>query len=285
MKELVIISGKGGTGKTCLSSSLAVLADNPVICDCDVEAPNLHILLQPQPRESGAFSASRRAWLDPEKCVKCELCMEICRFDAVSDYQVSDLDCEGCGFCSRICPVEAIRMEDRVSGEWYRSETVYGPMFHARLRAGQPNSGKLVALLRRKAKEAAKTDGRRYIITDGPPGTGCPTIAAITGCSLAAIVTEPTLSAIHDMQRVIELCEHFKVRFGVVINKCDLSPIKTQEIKDFCRDKGIAVWGSVPYREDFLHAIDCCLPPVSYSKDIAEIVKPIWKEMEVCLSE
>ncbi len=285
MKELVIISGKGGTGKTCLSSSLAVLAENPVICDCDVEAPNLHILMQPKLKESQPFSASKRARLEIEKCLKCDLCMEVCRFEAISDYAVSDLDCEGCGFCARVCPAEAICMEDRVSGEWYRSETAYGPMLHARLKAGQPNSGKLVALLRRKAKETAGHEGRPYIITDGPPGTGCPTIAAITGCNLACVVTEPTLSAIHDMLRVMELCQHFRVRFGVIINKSDLNPIKTEEIREVCRGKGIPVWGAIPYREDFLQAIDGCLPPVRYSKDIAEIIEPIWKEMEVCLSE
>lgn len=285
MKELVVISGKGGTGKTCISSSLAVLAADPVICDCDVEAPNLHILLKPEVRESKAFTASRRAYLDRESCVRCELCTEICRFDAIRDFRVSDLECEGCGFCSRVCPVQAISMEDRISGKWYRSETVYGPMFHARLRAGQPNSGKLVALLRRKAKEAAQESGRRYIITDGPPGTGCPTIAAITGCSMAAIVTEPTLSAIHDMHRVIELCRHFRVKFGVIINKHDLNPVKTEEIKDFCADEGIVVWGTVPYQESFLRAINECQPPVSYSEAVAEMIKPIWKEVEVSLND
>ena len=285
MKELVLISGKGGTGKTCWSSSLALLASNPVICDCDVEAPNLHILLQPEVQQTRKFSASRQAYLDEEQCIFCGLCMDLCRFEAIQDYQVSNLDCEGCGLCSRTCPVEAISMEERCSGEWYSSTTRYGPMFHARLGIGEQNSGKLVALLRQQAREAARTNGRELVITDGPPGTGCPTIAAISGCQLAAIVTEPTLSAIHDLKRVIELCRHFKVRCGVIINKSDLNSVKTREIKDYCAEEEIPVWGEVPFREDLVEAVNNCQLPVQYSAALATLMQGIWKEVEVSLDD
>lgn len=285
MKELVLISGKGGTGKTCLASSFAFLASHPVICDCDVEAPNLHILLQPEIQQTSSFSASRKAHLDVELCIYCGLCMEMCRFDAIQDYQVSPLDCEGCAFCSRLCPVGAIRMEEHCSGEWYTSDTELGPMLHARLGIGEQNSGKLVALLRKQAREVASESGRELIITDGPPGTGCPTIATISGCDLAAIITEPTLSAIHDMKRAMELCRHFKVKSGVIINKYDLNPIRTQEIREFCTGEGVPVLGGIPFREDFTLAVNNCQPPVKYSPDIARIMQRIWKEVEVSLHE
>lgn len=285
MKELVLISGKGGTGKTCLASSFAALASDPVICDCDVEAPNLHILLKPEIERTSNFSASRKACLDIEQCVYCGLCMEMCRFDAIQDYQVSHLDCEGCAFCSRLCPVGAIRMEEHCSGEWYSSNTEHGPMLHARLGIGEQNSGKLVALLRKQAREVASESKRELIITDGPPGTGCPTIAAITGCNLAAIITEPTLSAIHDMKRVMELCRHFKVKFGVIINKCDINPLRTQEIREFCTREDVPVWGGIPFREAFMQAISNCEPPVGYSPDTREIMQKIWREVEVSLNE
>ena len=285
MKELVVISGKGGTGKTCLSSSLALLASNPVICDCDVEAPNLHILLQPEVQQTREFSASQQAHLDEEQCIFCGLCIDLCRFGAIQDFQVSNLDCEGCGLCSRICPVEAISMEEHCSGEWYSSTTRYGPMFHARVGIGEQNSGKLVALLRQQAREAAQANGRELVITDGPPGTGCATIAAISGCQLAVIVTEPTLSAIHDLKRVIELCRHFKVKCGVIINKADLNPVKARDIKEYCAEEEVPVWGEVPFREDLVEAVNNCQLPVQYSAALATLMQGIWKEVEVSLDD
>lgn len=280
MKELVVISGKGGTGKTCLTSSLAVIAGDGIICDCDVEAPNLHLVLRPEIKKTSIFSTSYKADLDIDRCLFCGLCMELCQFAAIQDYQISSLDCEGCGFCRHICPAQAISMLEHDSGEWYSSIIDYGPMLHARLGVGEQNSGKLVSLLRQQARELAEKTGRELIITDGPPGTGCPAIAAITGCTLAAIVTEPTLAAIHDMKRAMELCQLFNVKFGVIINKCDLDLQKTEEIKEFCLKEGIPVWGEIPFQEEFVQAIMNRQPPVIYSSSIKGTMQRIWNEVE-----
>ncbi|MBO8158235.1 ATP-binding protein [Thermosyntropha sp.] len=277
MKQIAVISGKGGSGKTSLSSSFISLASPCIICDCDVESPNLHILLQPKKINEEAFYGLNKAYINKEKCIECGLCLESCRFSAIeTSYEVLAHKCEGCGVCSYVCPVGAVEMKQHPAGTYFKSATRYGTMVHAKLGIGEKNSGKLVSLLRKKAKEAAAKEEMEYIIIDGPPGTGCPVIATLSNVDLAVIVTEPTLSAVHDMMRVIELCQHFRVKFGVVINKKDLNPEKSEEIKKYCRGKGIPLWGELPFDPDFRNSIKNLAIPAEYSEKIKTDINSIW---------
>lgn len=288
MKEVVLISGKGGTGKTSLCSSLISINKqaNFLICDCDVECPDLHIVLDPEnPVKLGEISGLK-AQIDRTRCIECRLCLNLCRFDAISDnLEVNAIDCEGCGLCGRLCAVEAISMIDFPIGSWYRMQTPYGPMLHGELGPGRSNSGQLVARMRSDARKIAEEQGLSLIITDGPPGTGCPVISAITGSSLAVIVTEPSLSARHDLERVIQLCQHFRIKFGVVINKSDIHPRLTEEIRDYCAVRGIHIFGEIPYREEIVQAIRNRVPPAEYSEIMRGWVQEIWHNMEVSLYE
>ncbi len=283
MKELVIISGKGGSGKTSISSSFISLAKKCVICDCDVEAPNLHILIKPGIEITQDYYGLPKARIDLETCIECDRCIDLCRFDAIKDYIVSEDDCEGCSLCSRICPVDAITMINHVCGQSHQSKTLYGKMFHAHLGIGEQNSGKLVASLRESAHRFADKEKEELIITDGPPGIGCPTIATLTGANLAAIIAEPTMSAIHDMLRTMELCNHFNINHGVIINKSDLNMEKTQEIYEHCQKAGIPVFGEIPFDKSFRDAINNLLSPVDYSIDIKEIIEPVWEKVKAKL--
>lgn len=211
MKEVVVLSGKGGTGKTSIVGSLAAIAQSKVLADCDVDAADLHLLLQPVTQQKHEFWSGQVAFIDEEKCTQCGLCQDVCHFDAINDFNVDSISCEGCGFCFHICPDEAIMMRENLSGHWFISETKYGPLVHARLGIAQENSGKLVALVRQQAKQIAEKQGFNYIISDGPPGIGCPVISSLSGANLALLVTEPTLSGIHDLERVIGVCHHFGV--------------------------------------------------------------------------
>jgi MinD superfamily P-loop ATPase len=224
MKEIVIISGKGGTGKTTLCASFASLARDAVIADCDVDAADLHLLLAPRVLQEADFVGGRTPVIDSELCAECGDCQAWCRFDAIeldidAGYIIDPLACEHCALCAYVCPEEAISMQSSVSGRWFISETAQGKLVHARLAPGEDNSGKLVTLVRREARRLAEETGARWILNDGPPGVGCPVTAAITGVDLALIVTEPTLSGIHDMQRVEALCRHFQIPALVCINK------------------------------------------------------------------
>jgi len=209
MKEIVVLSGKGGTGKTSMVASFAALAQNKVLADCDVDAADLHLLLKPKVKEEKEFWSGQVAFIDEDKCTECGLCQELCHFGAIKDFKVDPISCEGCGFCYQVCPVDAITMKDSMSGHSFISETKYGYLCHARLGIAQENSGKLVALVRQNAKLIAERENLDYIITDGPPGIGCPVISSLSGASLALLVTEPTLSGIHDLERVIGVCRHF----------------------------------------------------------------------------
>jgi len=212
MKEVVILSGKGGTGKTSLAACFAVLSEDSVICDCDVDAADLHLLLSPLETEKHEFRSGQTACIDPERCTVCGLCQDECRFDAIHDFVVDPSHCEGCGFCSHICPEGAISMQENLAGHWFVSRTRQGPMVHARLGIAEENSGKLVTAVRNEARRIAQEQSLEYIITDGPPGIGCPVISSLSGAKLALIVTEPTLSGMHDMERVIGVSQHFQVR-------------------------------------------------------------------------
>jgi MinD superfamily P-loop ATPase len=258
MKELVILSGKGGTGKTTIVGALASLMPDQVLVDCDVDAANLYLLAAPETRHRHDFSGGARAEIDPDSCISCGVCFEQCRFEAivqdVSDpdnplptYSVDPLGCEGCGVCERLCIDHAITMKPVINGEWFESETRFGPMVHGRLGIGEGNSGKLVSVLRNKAHELASKNEHKYVVVDGPPGIGCPVIAAVTGAHYVLVVTEPTLSAFHDLRRVVELVGHFGISAGVIVNKADLNENIAEKIESTAKEEKIDFWGRVPY--------------------------------------
>jgi len=280
MKEVVVLSGKGGTGKTSVVASLAALADSKVMVDCDVDAADLNLLLQPVNQEKHEFWSGQVASIDEEKCTQCGFCQEVCRFDAINDFRVDPISCEGCGFCYQVCPAEAITMEECLSGHWFISETSYGPLVHARLGTAEENSGKLVALVRQEAKRIANEQGLSYIISDGPPGTGCPVISSLSGVNLAVIITEPTLSGMHDLDRVIGVCHHFKVPVIAGINKYDLNEDNSRQIESYCRNQGIKVAAKIPYDNAVTEALVQGLPVVEYSNNkVSQQIKALWQNI------
>lgn len=281
MKEVVILSGKGGTGKTSIVGSFAAIARSKVMADGDVDAADLHLLLSPSIKETNEFRSGQVAGIYKDKCIECDLCQEMCRFDAIHDYSVDPISCEGCGFCSHVCPVEAITMNERKAGDWFVSDTKHGPLVHARLGIAQENSGKLVALVRQQAKELAEKNGLDYVISDGPPGIGCPVISSLSGVSLALIVTEPTLSGIHDMERVLGVCKHFSVPAMVCINKYDINEENTIAIHDYCRENGVEVVAMIPFDNAVTEAMVKGVSIVEYSDGrVARDIKSLWQHIE-----
>ena len=251
MKELLIISGKGGTGKTSISAALAHLARNAVICDLDVDAPNLHLLLAPENYQSHEFTSGHEAVIRQEDCVGCGDCAQRCVFEAVLEkdgqFKVDPVRCEGCKVCVSFCPEKAIDFPEKLCGNWHLAQSRFGPMVHARLFPGEENSGKLVALLRKQARELAGEKGADLVLCDGAPGIGCPVISSLSGTDLALVVTEPTPSGIHDMERVLDLCRHFKVKAAGLVNKWDLNPDFTQKAAELLESRGCPVVGKVPH--------------------------------------
>ncbi len=281
MKELVVLSGKGGTGKTSIAGCFAALARNKVMADCDVDAAALHLLLHPTAKHIEKFWSGQIARIDENACTECGLCQDLCRFDAIHNFKVSRFACEGCGFCSRICPVDAITMTDNMAGHWYISDTKYGFLVRARLGIAQENSGKLVALVRQQARKIAADKGFTTIITDGPPGIGCPVISSLSGADLALLVTEPTVSGAHDLERVIQVCRHFKVPAAVCINKFDINRKKSLQIEEFCSNIGVYVAGKIPFDTSVNRAVANGVPLVEYNDGPAagEIIN-LWKNIE-----
>jgi len=258
LKEIVVISGKGGTGKTSLVASFAALARDAVLADCDVDAADLHLILQPDARRTQDFSGGRLARVIPDKCVGCGRCRDVCEFGAAlldgpanevvaKTYRIDRVACEGCGVCAHFCPARAVAFEDAVNGQWFLSETRFGPMVHARLAPGEENSGKLVSLIRKEAKRVAEQQGRDMILVDGSPGIGCPVIASVTGADFVLVVTEPTLSGRHDLERVMELTMHFRISTAICINKFDINPRISDSIARTAESRGVSVLGRVPY--------------------------------------
>jgi MinD superfamily P-loop ATPase len=291
MFELVVASGKGGTGKTSLTGALAELAGPAVLVDCDVDAADLHLIVPHHVKEEHDFSSSHLAVIDMEECTACDLCVESCRFDAIQTvqdagshtgvrYTVDSLACEGCGLCVHVCPTLTIRFEKVISGRWFRSESQNGPFLHARLGIAQSNSGRLVSLLRQRSREIARERRIELIIVDGPPGIGCPAIATLTNASYLLIVTEPSLSAIHDMERLATLAAHFKIPAGVCLNRFDFSEELSREVERFAAERGLIVHGKFPYDPGFIEAqlqgrsyLSCGTP------EGIERIRKLWKSV------
>jgi MinD superfamily P-loop ATPase len=287
MKELVIISGKGGTGKTSMVSSFASLARKMVLCDADVDAADLHLIMDPDVKKSDTFSGGSEAIIDRDKCVECGLCRELCRWNAISDeFVVDPIDCEGCGVCFYFCPENAIDFPQKTCGEWFISDTRFGPMVHARLGIAEENSGKLVALVRKEAKNLAEEKGLELIITDGAPGVGCPVIASIGGANAVLIITEPTVSGLHDMTRVAELASHFNIPAMVCVNKYDLNQDKAEEIKKYAAEHDMPFVGRIPFDPVFTKAMVEGKNIFEYDPDadVCGDVRKIWNNTNERLS-
>jgi len=284
MKQIVIISGKGGTGKTVIAASFAALAKNKVMVDCDVDAANLYLLLHPSIKTKEEFIGGKVAVLDQEKCTGCKRCVEVCRAQAISSTEdsiiIDPISCEGCSICSYICPVDAIKMKERISGKWYISDTKYGPMVHSRLGVAQENSGKLVTIVKQKAISIAEKQSLEYIIIDGAPGIGCPVIASIAQADLALIVTEPTMSGLYDADRVIQVSRHFGVPVKLVINKWDLNIEITDKIEKYCKDNDIDVVGRIPFDRSVVDAMVNGKTVVEYSNGEAKkAIVEVWNRV------
>jgi MinD superfamily P-loop ATPase len=295
MRELVVVSGKGGTGKTSVVASFAALARNAVFADCDVDAADLHLVLAPEVKHSGEFRGGRVARIRAAECTGCGRCAELCRFHAVHRdktgtdghaYAVDDVGCEGCGVCVHFCPVAAIDFPEKVSGTWFISETRFGPMVHARLGIAEENSGKLVSKIRKEARLIAERDGRTLIIADGSPGIGCPVIASIAGADMALLVTEPTVSGIHDMRRVAELCARLDVTAAVAVNKSDVNPEMTEKIEQFARERGLGFMGRVPYDDGVTNAQIAGRSVVEFSDGPAsQALRGLWRDTAKALEK
>jgi len=290
MKQLVILSGKGGTGKTSLAAAFAHLAHastypaKTILADADVDAANLELVLHPERLETHDFTGGLLAYIDPQRCNSCGICQQVCRFCAVvtdPDYRVDPVACEGCAACLHQCPEHAITMEPQMAGQWFQSASRYGPLFHAGLKPGQENSGKLVTIVKQHARLAALDRNFPLLLVDGPPGIGCPVISALSGADLALVVAEPTASGVHDMQRIVETAAHFCIPVLICINKADLYPDGVQQIESFCREQTLELVGSIPFDEAVTKAMMHGHPVTAYrpgSPSSKKIIK-IWHRL------
>ena len=285
MKEIVIISGKGGTGKTSLTAAFAVLGgQNLVVADCDVDAADMHLLLAPDFAHGEDFFSGELAVIDQAKCSACGQCEDVCRYDAIDMidgcYSVDEIGCEGCGYCARVCPDEAITNIEQNVGQWYRSAIRTGTtMVHAQLKIGADNSGKLVAKVKKMAREVAENEGKDWILVDGSPGIGCPVISSLSGASLAVLVTEPTVSGLHDLRRVHQLVKMFRIKSGCVINKADLNSDVRRDLHRFLVEESIPVLAEIPYNEQFTAAVTNGKTIVEWDADLEYLVRDCWEKV------
>ena len=285
MKQLTIISGKGGTGKTTIAAAYASLAKNAVLADCDVDAADLHLILDPKIEETVEFSGMKLAAKDDEKCVECGLCKEHCRFGAIDEeFDIINERCEGCGVCEYVCPENAIELVERRSGVAYKSMTRFGPMSHAVLNTAEEASGKLVNLVRNHARAMAEANDKNLIIIDGPPGLGCPVISAITGVDLVLIVTEPTLSGIHDLKRILGVALHFNIPSVVCVNKVDINPGNVKKIEAYCKKNKLPVVGKLPYDNVATAAMIAGKTIIEYSSGtLSNKIRESWENIKKIL--
>lgn len=290
MKQIAIVSGKGGTGKTVITGAIATIAKNAVFADCDVDAANLYLILNPKIKKIEKFTGRKIASINQKKCIKCGKCLYLCRFLAIKTAKSDDgkLDglyidpvlCEGCGVCVWNCPANAIDFEEKICGEIYTSETRYGPFVYARLGVAEENSGKLVTAVRQKARTIAENQKKEYVIIDGPPGISCPVIASLADVDFALIITEPTVSGIYDMERIIKLVRHFEINAGIVINKCDKRLEKTAEIKRFCKKENIKVLACIPFSKNIVQATVKRIPFTEMcNREIKKKILSLWKKI------
>lgn len=304
MKQIVILSGKGGTGKTFVSASLACLAENAVCADCDVDAANLHLLLAPDVQETHEFKGGRIAELNADACTGCGLCVEHCRFDALSMVpaqaalgavggtpaapagqravaKVDPVACEGCGVCGLVCPTAAFSFRTSDAGRWFVSDTQFGPMVHAHLFAGEENSGKLVQQVRSNARTVGEEGAKDWVVIDGPPGTGCAVMSAMTGVDMVVLVTEPTTAGVHDVKRVIDVAMHFGIPVGMVINKSTINPEMADELRSFASEKKIRYFGDIPYDKRIVDSVADLKPyACSFKDDISDRLRSVWNKIK-----
>jgi len=281
MKQVAIVSGKGGTGKTSIIASLAALTQGrAVFADCDVDAPDLHLILCPEILERREFYGIKRAFIDKEKCIQCGICQDACRFGAISDFEVETPLCEGCGVCQLVCPEDAVEMRDVQAGEAYISQTRFGPMVHAELFPGEEASGKLVAMVREMARDLAAMRKLDLILIDGSPGIGCPVIASLTGVDLALVVTEPTITGEHDLERILDVAGHFGIITAVCINKYDLNLAGSRRIEALCRERDVIVAGRLPYHASVVEAMVSERAVVEIGGPVAQAISDMWSVLE-----
>ncbi len=285
MKEITVISGKGGTGKTSIAAALASTASNLVLCDADVDAPDLHLLLHPEIKETHIFKGAWLAEIHAKDCTTCGLCEEYCRFGAISRqngfYIIDPYRCEGCRLCERICPSKAITSTRSINNHWFISDTRMGPMVHAHMGPGEENSGKLVSQVREKARELAKEQNKDFILTDGPPGTGCATIASVTGSDAVLLVIEPTLSSLHDAQRVIDLVNIFKIPLYALINKASIHPGMADKIEKMLIQEHVIILGRIPFQKEVVESMVVGKTIVEYLPDspLAQLFHEAWSSL------
>ncbi|MCD6113614.1 MAG: ATP-binding protein [Bacteroidales bacterium] len=287
MKEIVIISGKGGTGKTSITASFAYLGGKDiVVADCDVDAADMHLLMKPDYSKSEDFYSGEIAKIDQEKCIKCGKCADVCRFDAIpvinNQYVVKPLNCEGCGYCARVCPVNAINMLPQKAGQWFISNTkADNVLVHAKLGIGDDNSGKLVAKVKKEAKQIAENTNKNITVVDGSPGIGCPVISSISGADFVVLVTEPSISGLHDLKRVYKLVEKFKIKAGCIINKANINTEVSEKIKKFLKEENIVYISSLPYDETFTKAMTNGQTIVEYGEsDLKKLIVESWEKVK-----
>ena len=278
MREIVVLSGQGGTGTTTLTGVFATLGYPAVLADADVDAANLHIILEPLVLEPEPFSGGRQPVVDEEKCTRCGVCTELCRFDAIHDGTLDEIACEGCGVCFHACPVGAVEMQDVVNGQLHTCSTRYGPFVYAELGIAQENSGKLVVRVKQRARALAEREGKEYLVVDGPPGIGCPVIASLAGADLALVVTEPTPAGLHDLDRLLGVARHFEVRAVVCTNKADLDARLAGDIENYCRAQGVPFAGRIPFAREVVASLVAKRPLTGDGAgEAARAMRDVWQ--------